>query len=98
MNYIFHPEARQEVQKATHYYKDIDTRLGILFRKEIDKAISNAMNHPKAWQKIAPGVRRCLTNRFPYSVLYNYREKEQAILIIAVMSNHRKPRYWKQRF
>ena len=97
MNYTFHPEAREEVKEATHHYKDIASRLGILFRKEIDKAISNAMNHPEAWQEIAPGVRRCLTNRFPYSVLYNYREKEESIFIVAVMNNHRKPGYWKQR-
>ncbi len=54
MKYRFHPEARNEAIAATRHYKDIDAKLGKIFRKEIDKAISSAMNNPAAWQKISP--------------------------------------------
>lgn len=97
MNYRFHPKARKEVITATRYYSDIDANLGMDFRKEIEKAISSAMNHPEAWHKITSRIRRCLTNRFPYSLLYAYREKEREIFIVAVMHQRQKPGYWKSR-
>ncbi len=97
MNYRFHPEARKEIISATRHYNNIDINLGRDFRKEIDKAISRVMNHPEAWQKITSRVRRCLTNRFPYSLLYAYSERGQEIFIVAVMHQHQKPGYWKSR-
>lgn len=65
MTHKFHPEARQEVISAARYYSNIDSGLGIDFRNEINKAILLVIKHPEAWQKIAPKIRRCLTNRFP---------------------------------
>jgi hypothetical protein len=40
-------------------------------------------------------TRRCLTNKFPYGILY--RIVENNIRIMAVMNLHRKPGYWKNR-
>lgn len=97
MTYKFHPKARQEVISATSHYSDIDSGLGIDFRKEIDQTVSSAMDHPEAWQKITTRVRRCITNRFPYSLLYTYRKNEQEIFIVAVMHQHQRPGYWKSR-
>jgi len=40
-------------------------------------------------------VRRCLTHRFPYGVLYSI--EPSTIYILAVMHLHRDPDYWKHR-
>jgi len=97
MIYRFHPEARQEAIAATQRYKDIDVNLGKDFRTEVDKAISRATSNPQAWPQTVPGIRKCLTNRFPYSLLYHYRREEQEVFIVAVAHTRRKPGYWKQR-
>jgi len=40
-------------------------------------------------------IRRCLTNRFPYGILYSI--ESDRIFILAVMHLHRDPDYWKHR-
>ena len=40
-------------------------------------------------------IRRCLTNRFPFGVIYYQKDNE--IIILAVMQLQRKPNYWKSR-
>lgn len=97
MNYSFLPEAKKEFDKSTIYYGDIRPELGEDFFEEILSAIYRAMAQPQAWPEIDTGIRRCLTNRFPYSVLYHFLEKQQELLIVAVMHNRRKPGYWKSR-
>ncbi|WP_233787150.1 hypothetical protein [Dulcicalothrix desertica] len=40
-------------------------------------------------------VRRCMTRRFPYGILYTI--EQHYILILAVMHCSREPGYWKSR-
>ncbi len=40
-------------------------------------------------------VRRCMTRKFPYGILYTI--EEDYILILAVMHCNREPNYWKNR-
>jgi len=47
------------------------------------------------WPGLEDDIRRCLTNRFPYGVLYSIEANE--IFILAVMHMHRDPDYWKHR-
>lgn len=97
MKYSFLTEAQKELDQQVEYYERKQPNLGKDFLEEVLLAISRAMNNPKAWPEIASDIRRCLTHRFPYGVLYHFMEGKQEILIIAIMSNHRKPGYWKNR-
>ena len=45
--------------------------------------------------QVGDDIRRCLTNRFPYGIIYY--EKDDEIIILAVMQLNRKPDYWKDR-
>ena len=40
-------------------------------------------------------TRRCLTNRFPFGIVYTL--KDGTIVIVAVMHLNREPDYWKKR-
>jgi toxin ParE1/3/4 len=47
------------------------------------------------YPEIDEDVRRCMTRKFPYAVLYTI--EQDYLLIIAVMHCSRKPNYWKNR-
>ncbi len=95
MTYSFHPEAEEEFLGAIEYYEEHEEGLGFEFAMEVRAAIGRAAEHPKAWPVIEGEVRRCLTTRFPYGVLYS--EESDGIFILAVMHLHRDPDYWKHR-
>jgi hypothetical protein len=95
MRYFFHPSARLELNKAIDYYEKCQTGLGEEFAKEVKAAIVRIIEYPKAWSGFSKKTRRCLTNRFPYGVIYQIIEHE--ILIVAVMQSNREPAYWENR-
>jgi len=95
MNFSFHPEAEKEFNQAIDYYEDLQENLGLEFAQEIFDAIQRIIEYPLAWQSMTSETRRCLTNRFPFGVIYQIIEKQ--IVVIAVMHLHKKPDYWKKR-
>ncbi len=95
MNYHFHESAEKELFFAIEYYEELQTGLGLRFSKEVYAAIERICSHPYAWAPIDSKTRRCLTNRFPYGILY--RITDNNIRIMAVMHLQKKPDYWKDR-
>jgi len=95
MTYLFHPEAELELNIAVDYYEECKVNLGAEFAYEIQKTIQRILEFPTAWQKLDAEIRRCLTNRFPFGVIYY--QKDDKIIILAIMQLQRKPNYWKER-
>lgn len=95
MNYEFHPEAEVELDETVAYYESSQEGLGIDFSHEVYYTIQNILDYPLAWPIIHADVRRCLTNRFPYGILYGIHK--DFIYILAIMNLHRDPEYWKNR-
>jgi len=95
MTYKFHPEAELELNYAINYYEACQPHLGIEFADEVFQSIHRILDFPKAWQVIDADIRRCLTKRFPFGVIY-YQKNEQ-IIILAVMQLNREPNYWMDR-
>ncbi len=62
---------------------------------EVRSTIEQIQSYPRTWPIIDFDIRRCMTNRFPYGILYSI--ESDGIVIIAVMHLHRKPDYWKDR-
>ena len=95
MNYSFHPEAKEEFLEEINYFERCRAGLGLEFSKEIFSTIQRIIHFPSAWSQFSKNTRRCLTNRFPFGVIYQIVEEE--IVIIAVMQLNRAPHYWKKR-
>jgi len=95
MKYSFHPSARAELNDSVDYYEDCRPGLGLGFAEEVYSTVQRIIRFPEAWPPLSPNSRRCLTNRFPYGLIYQVLEDE--ILIVAVMQLNRKPGYWKDR-
>ncbi len=95
MTYTFHPEAETELNHAIAYYEECQPHLGIDFADEVFQTIHRILDFPKAWQVMDADIRRCLTKRFPFGVIYF--QKNDQIIILAVMQLNREPDYWMGR-
>lgn len=95
MTYSFHPAAESEFGAAVEFYDGCEEGLGDEFEQEIFATISRIIKYPDAWPPYTHRSRRCLCNRFPYSIVY--RNTETEIVIYAVMHHKRKPGYWIDR-
>ncbi|HEV2692744.1 MAG TPA: type II toxin-antitoxin system RelE/ParE family toxin [Verrucomicrobiae bacterium] len=95
MRFEFHPEALSEYQDAAHYYANRQAGLERRFMDCVEIAIRRTVANPERWRKFDGDVRRCLTQVFPYAVLFSV--ETDYILIIAVMHCRREPAYWKNR-
>ena len=95
MKYSFQEAAEREFFLAVEYYEECQSGLGLRFSEEVYATIRRICDHPYAWTAIDSKTRRCLTNRFPYGVLYQITDHH--IRIMAVMHLHKKPGYWESR-
>lgn len=95
MSFAFHPAAEEEFSAAVDWYEVRQPGLGVDFAVEVRAAIGRAIALPEAWAELEPGIRRVLTQRFPYGVLYS--SEDSGVLILAVMHLSRRPGYWQDR-
>ena len=95
MRHEFHPDALAEYEEAACYYGGRHDRLGHCFIDEVEFTIRQILEEPLRWRVFEEDIRRCLTSRFPYAILYTV--EPDYVLIIAVMHCRREPGYWHHR-
>jgi hypothetical protein len=95
MNFNFHSEAENEFNQAIEHYEQCEGGLGFDFALEVYSTIERILAYPTTWPVLEDDVRRCLTHRFPFGVLYSV--EPEGIFILSVMHLHRDPEYWKER-
>jgi toxin ParE1/3/4 len=81
--------------EAALFYEAASVGLGEDFLDDIQHAIDTAREHPELGVEGAPGLRRILVRRFPFTVIYA-GEPEQ-IVVVAIAHQRRRPQYWKGR-
>lgn len=95
MKYVFHPEALSEYAEAVQYYAQQRNEVAQAFIDAVESAVYHIRESPERWSLVDEDVRRCLTRKFPYAILYTI--EQDYILILAVMHCSREPGYWKTR-
>jgi toxin ParE1/3/4 len=93
MKYEFHPAALQEYAEAVEFFAQQDKQQD--FIDTIESAVFQIIGAPERWPIIEGQVRRYLTLKFSYAVLY--RVYPDRIVIAAIMSCRRDPNYWQER-
>ena len=91
----FHPEALLEARAAVAWYAERSLGAAEALMTEIDCAIEKVATDPYSWAEFAPGLRRVLFKRFPFSLVYQIASDK--IQVIAVAHARRRPGYWKLR-
>jgi toxin ParE1/3/4 len=94
---IVHSEAEAEFRAAISYYEQQRPGLGDEFQLAVQRAIEQVQQSPQALPPYGEqGVRKCLVRRFPYTVFF--LELEEAIWVVAVAHQRRRPGYWSARW
>lgn len=96
----FLDEAVSEAQDAAQWYQDRRRGLGLAFLAALDGAVSSMQRWPRAAPLVEDiseeiEIRRAAVPRFPYYVAYLVTD--EAIIVLAVAHNRRRPRYWSDR-
>ncbi len=95
MKYVFHPEALTEYAEAVQYYRKQRVEIAQAFVNAVEDAVYRLRESPTRYIVIDEDIRRCMTRKFPYGILYTI--EPDYILILAVMHCSREPGYWKSR-
>ncbi|MEM8638578.1 MAG: type II toxin-antitoxin system RelE/ParE family toxin [Cyanobacteria bacterium P01_G01_bin.54] len=93
MKYEFHPGALQEYAEAVQFFAQHDRHQD--FIDTIETSIFRIVEAPRRWPIFEGKIRRYLTPKFSYAILY--RVYSERIVIAAIMSCRRDPEYWKDR-
>ena len=91
MSFQLHPDARTEFREAVLFYDKAAEK----FINAVETAIAAIILKPDRYWEFEPGVRTCRVSKFPYSILYTFREHD--ITILALKHNRRDPDYWRYR-
>jgi plasmid stabilization system protein ParE len=89
------PEARDDLRQAVQLYNSRRPGLGSELAEEVRSAMERIKAFPEAWQLLDENTRRCRTQRFPYGLIYQWRQNE--IIILAVAHLHQEPGSWRDR-
>lgn len=95
MRFTFHPDAEAELDQAVAHYEDKQSGLGLELADEVLATITRILDYPKAGPPFSKNTRRCLTNRFPYGIIYQIHGDTVRIMAVAHLS--RRPGYWEDR-
>ena len=80
---------------ASLFYQALSHELGQDFLDEVQRVVDLLREQPKLGRSAGPGLRRALLQRFPFSFIY--AEEPDAILVVAVAHQSRRPGYWRKR-
>jgi toxin ParE1/3/4 len=92
---IFLDPAKEEMADAAEFYDLKASGLGEEFLQEIESVIKIIKKYPESGKLLNGKIRRRITGRFPFGVLYV--EEENEIIVIAIMHLKRRPGYWTKR-
>ena len=89
--------ASQELENAVRWYEERRRGLGAEFFQIVGNTLRRIETQPETGAPAFgdPNLRRVLTPRFPYQVVYRVRPNE--ILILAFAHLKRRPGFWKHR-
>ena len=91
------PEAEEELREAVRWYESRRGGLGLELLGTVERALQRIIEAPEQFPvwPAAPRWRRCLIERFPYSVVFEARP--EGIEVIAFAHGKRRPGYWRRR-
>ncbi len=88
-------DAEADIASAFEYYEACREGLGQEFLLCLEAAFSGVSRNPAKYRRIYKKIMRTTIHRFPYAIYF--LEKDQSIVVIAVMHIRRDPINWQER-
>ena len=88
-------EASGEIYAAFEWYFQRSPKAADAFLAEVDASLAQIASYPKLHPSYTKNTRRCILEKFPYSVVF--QEKDDIILVIALAHSKRRFGYWRRR-
>ena len=95
MSVRFAASARRELLDAIRWYQKRSPGLGNDLYAEVERALQQIGEFPRAWPIVDDDVRQFRLWRFPYAVIY--RPEADYLYVLAVAHLHRRPGFWRDR-
>ena len=92
---IVRSSAEADVREAAFWYESKREGLGVEFTLELDSLYERIAKNPEQFPAIEQRTRRALLRRFPYAVYFVVGDA--AVVVIAVLHQHRQPGAWRAR-
>jgi plasmid stabilization system protein ParE len=89
---VLRSRAVREVKEAHDWYEAQREGLGDGFLAEFEHVLAVLEEHPLRFPVLHATVRRALTRRFPYAILFRIRDGQ--VVVLSVMHHARDPRRW----
>jgi toxin ParE1/3/4 len=93
--YRVHPAAWVEIEAAADWYQEHSADASVWFVAAILDALESVSRAPQRWPVYLHNTRRFVVQRFPFSIIY--LDEPEAVNVLAVAHNKRRPGYWKKR-
>jgi plasmid stabilization system protein ParE len=87
--------AEEELARAAVHYEDQAVGLGEEFLQEFEHALERIAAFPSHGSPYLVGTRRVAMRRFPFHIVY--LGEAEALLVVAVAHQRRRPGYWCKR-
>jgi plasmid stabilization system protein ParE len=95
IDYRFLPAAEEEMVEAALFYEAAGSGLGHDFLGDVQRGVDLLRERPQLGRSMGRGLRQALLTRFPFSLIYAL--EPEAVLIVAVAHQRRRPGYWRTR-
>jgi toxin ParE1/3/4 len=92
---IIRPEAEAELAEAFDWYERRVPGFGTDLLAAIDTVLNSIQSNPLQHPALYRAIRRALTRRFPYQVLFLV--EQDVVTVIAIFHGARDPKRWQDR-
>ena len=87
--------AEDEFLNSVAFYLGESPQAAERFVNEVESAVEELSRDPNLYPVYEDIVRRKVLNAFPFSIYYFIENDE--VVIVAIMHNKRRPKYWRKR-
>jgi plasmid stabilization system protein ParE len=93
---VWQDHAQIELTEAVQYYRaNAGEDVAHDFRDEVRRLTRQLLEHPEIGVRIDRGIRRYPLHDYPFNIIY--RLTPEAIIIVALAHQNRRPGYWADR-